>query len=301
MQKPHILHIFSPTNHVSPFDINMAYEAKFDVVVPHPRVGLDDIHVMTQDTIFSRNKEGIKKTCIFIGGRAFDVAIDMFEKARQAMVPPFAISVFADPSGAITTAAATIACIEANLKNAGNSLKRKKIHIIGGTGPVGLCAGVLAQNCGAEVFLFSHRGLKIAEEFTALQNKKFNVQMHGADMSTKELLASNLQSTDIIINAAKAGIQVISKEQLQQLNNLLIAADINAVPPLGVETVASNDNGKVIEVNPNNALGIGALAIGNIKYKVHCKILEIMKDSDEPLYLNHEDTFKVAQEHVAKK
>lgn len=300
MYQPHILHIFSPSNQVSPFDVNMAYEAEFDIVVPYPLVGLGDIYAMTQDTIFSRSRAGIKKTYIFIGGRAFDVAIDMLEQAKKAMVPPFAVSVFADPSGSITTAAAIIACIEAQLKNTGDSLEGKKIHIIGGTGPVGLCAGVLAENCGADVFLLSHRGLKVAEEFTMLQNKKFNVQMRGVDMSTDASLVSVLQSTDIIINSAKAGMQMINKEKLQKANKLLIAADINAVPPLGIEGIASHDNGKTLEDTPNNTLGIGALAIGNVKYKVHCQILEIMKKSEKPLYLNHEDALKVAREHVAK-
>ena len=301
MQQPHILHIFSPSNYVSPFDVNMAYEAEFDAVIPYPLVGLESIYAMTQDTIFSRSQAGIKKTCIFIGGRSFELAIDMLEQAKKAMVPPFAVSVFADPSGAITTAAALIACIEAQLKKAGDSLEAKKIHIIGGTGPVGLCAGVLAQNCQADVFLLSHRGLKVAQEFTTLQNKKFNVQMHGADMSSEASLASILQSTDIIINCAKAGVQVVSKEELQKANKLLIAADVNAVPPSGIETVASHDNGVILEDTPNKTLAIGALAIGNVKYQVHCKIFEIMKNSQNPLYLNHEDAFKIAREYVAKK
>ena len=38
MQPPHLLHIFSPTKYVSPFDINMAYEAKFDAVIPYCNV-----------------------------------------------------------------------------------------------------------------------------------------------------------------------------------------------------------------------------------------------------------------------
>jgi len=32
MQHPHLLHIFSATKYVSPFDINMAYECARDIV-----------------------------------------------------------------------------------------------------------------------------------------------------------------------------------------------------------------------------------------------------------------------------
>ena len=34
MKDPYLLHIFNPTKNVSPFDVNMAYEAEFDGVIP---------------------------------------------------------------------------------------------------------------------------------------------------------------------------------------------------------------------------------------------------------------------------
>ena len=112
MKDPYLLHMFNPTKNVSPFDVNMAYEAEFDGVIPYSEVALEDIHALTQDTIFSRGKKGVKRTGIFIGGREFGLAIDMLNRAKTAMVPPFEVSVFADPSGAITTAAALMACVE---------------------------------------------------------------------------------------------------------------------------------------------------------------------------------------------
>ena len=161
MKDPYLLHMFDPSKNVSPFDVNMAYEAEYDGVIPYGEVTLEDIHTLTQDTIFSRGPAGVKRTSIFIGGRDFGLAIDMLNRAKAAMVPPFEVSVFADPSGAITTATAMIACIEVWVKNkTGDSLEGKSIHIIGGTGPVGTCAGIIAANCGAEVSLLSHRGLK---------------------------------------------------------------------------------------------------------------------------------------------
>ena len=52
MKDPYLLHVFSPTRYVSPFDINMAYEAHYDAVIPYCNVTLDEIHPLTQDTIF---------------------------------------------------------------------------------------------------------------------------------------------------------------------------------------------------------------------------------------------------------
>ena len=56
------------------------------------------------------------RTGIFIGGRDVLLAADMLERAKEAMVPPFVVSVFADPSGSYTTAAALVACVEAALE-----------------------------------------------------------------------------------------------------------------------------------------------------------------------------------------
>ena len=301
MKDPYLLHMFNPTKNVSPFDVNMAYEAEFDGVIPYSEVALDDIHALTQDTIFSRGKKGVKRTGIFIGGREFGLAIDMLNRAKTAMVPPFEVSVFADPSGAITTAAALMACIEVQLKKkTGDSLSGKRIDIIGGTGPVGVCAGILAANCGAKVYLTSRRGTKVATEYASEYNARFGVEMYGADSGTDDAVVEFIKQSDVVIGAAKAGIQVLSKAQLGKAENLQVAADVNAVPPLGIEGVGVHDMGVELESTPQKALGLGALAIGDIKYKVHFRMFEMMKQTDTPLYLDHERAFEVAREFAAK-
>jgi methylene-tetrahydromethanopterin dehydrogenase len=112
MEKPFILHLFTPTPQASPFDVNMAYDAGYDAVVPYTNVALDQVAALTQDAIFSRGPKGAKRTGIFIGGRENGLAADMLDAARKAMFPPFEVSVFADPSGAFTTAAAMVAVVE---------------------------------------------------------------------------------------------------------------------------------------------------------------------------------------------
>lgn len=301
MKDPYLLHMFNPTRNVSPFDVNMAYEAEFDGVIPYPEVTLDDIHALTQDTIFSRGKKGVKRTGIFIGGREFGLAIDMLNEAKSAMVPPFEVSVFADPSGAITTAAALMACVEHQLqKKSGESLSKKRIDIIGGTGPVGVCAGILAANCGATVYLTSRRGAKVATEYASEYNARFGVDILGADSSTEEKVMEFLPETNIVIGAAKAGIQILSKRQLSEAENLLVAADVNAVPPVGIEGVGINDMGVDLPETPQNAIGLGALAIGDVKYKLHLKLFEMMKNAETPLFLDHNRAFDVARRIVDK-
>ena len=62
----------------------------------------------------------------------------MVDAAKKAMVPPFEVSIFADPSGAFTTAAGLVACVEHQLKKHHQmELAGARVVIFGGTGPVG--------------------------------------------------------------------------------------------------------------------------------------------------------------------
>jgi methylene-tetrahydromethanopterin dehydrogenase len=301
MKDPYLLHIFNPTKNVSPFDVNMAYEADFDGVIPYSNVTVEEVYALTQDTIFSRGATGVKRTGIFIGGREFGLAIDMLRQAKGAMVPPFEVSVFADPSGAITTAAALIALIEHWLiKQSGEDLEGKKVHIFGGTGPVGICAGILASLCKAEVFITSHRGAEVAQRIADEYNGRYKVNMHGAGSGTDEDVKLFLHDSNVVIGAARAGIRVMSKTQLEQAQNLIVAADVNAVPPTGIEGIDVNDMGENLGIPSSKAVGIGALAIGNLKYKVHYELFQMMKKAEKPVYLDHIKAFDVARKLIEK-
>lgn len=299
MKDPYLLHMFNPTRNASPFDVNMAYEAAYDGVITYANVTLEDIPGLTQDTIFSRGPKGVKRTGIFIGGREFGLAMDMLEAARRAMVPPFEVSVFADPSGAITTAAALIAAVEHWSRRQGHGeLAGKVMHVFGGTGPVGICAGLLADSCGAEVHLVSHMGTGFAKQKADEYNSRYGTRMRPADCSTPEATAALLSRSEIIVGAAKAGVRVLDSTHLAQAPHLRVAADVNAVPPTGIEGIEVNDMGKVLEHSPAGAVGIGALAVGDIKYKVHTELFRMMYEASKPLYLEFKAAFEVARRIV---
>ena len=52
-----ILHFVTPLKNVSPFDVNMAADAGFDVIVPYTDVDLKEVAGLVQDAIFSRAPE----------------------------------------------------------------------------------------------------------------------------------------------------------------------------------------------------------------------------------------------------
>ena len=92
---------------------------------------------------------------------------------------------------------------------------------------------------------------------------------------------------------------MLSRAQLGAAAELLVAADVNAVPPAGIEDVGVNDKGKELESTPTKALGIGALAIGNVKYQVHYRLFQLMIQAEKPVYLDHIKAFEVAREIAA--
>ena len=83
MSKKNILHMISPQGNVSPFDVNMACDAGYDVVIPYTNVNLTDVKGLVQDAIFSRSVNNAKKTGIFICGKDASLALDMMDMAKK--------------------------------------------------------------------------------------------------------------------------------------------------------------------------------------------------------------------------
>ena len=271
MATKNILHMFSPLKHMSPFDVNMALDAGFDSVTPYTGVMLDDITPLVQDAMFSRSPRDAVRTGVFIAGKDAGLALDMMERLRAALLKPFEISAFADPAGSFTTAAAMVACVEKLLKEKkGRSLANTKILIFGATGVVGYASGVIAALEGAEVTLAGYDGVTRVQAKADDIKKRFGVDVRAIDASTEEKKLAALGSAEVAFCAAAAGKQVLSAAALASAKSLLVAADVNAVPPAGVEGLELMDNG--VEL-PSGALGVGPLAIGDVKYKTEVRLV----------------------------
>lgn len=300
MTRPYILHMFTPGRQVSPFDVNMAADAGWQMVVPYGDVGIDAIASMTQDTVFSRGPKGVAHTGIFIGGRDALLAADMLEKARAAMVKPFIVSVMADPSGAYTTAAALVACVDAQLlKHHGAGLAGRRVVVLGGLGPVGRIAGVLAAQAGASVALSGRGGQAVAQAAADQTGRRFGVTLEGVSAADASAVQASIANADVVLGCAAAGVQVLSAAQLAQARQLKVAADVNAVPPLGIAGVGVMDDG--VALAQGTAVGIGALAIGNVKYQTQHRLLVRMRESEKALVLGFAEAFAVAREVLAEK
>lgn len=294
MATKNILHMLSPLKHMSPFDVNMALDAGFDSVTPYTGVTLDEVTPLVQDAMFSRSPRDAVRTCVFFAGKDAGLALDMMERLKASLLKPFEISSFADPAGSFTTAAAMVACVEKVLKKKkGRDLAKSKILIFGATGVVGYASGVIAALEGADVTLAGYDGAARVQAKADDIKKRFGVHLHAVDASTPEKLLDALVDAEIVFCAAAAGKQVLSASALASAKSLIIAADVNAVPPAGVEGLQLMDNG--VEM-PGGILGIGPLAIGDVKYKTESGLFQRLATSSTHLALDFRDAFALARE-----
>ncbi len=295
MSKPRILHFLTPLANVSPFDVNMAVDAGF-VIQSYTGVAIKDIAGLTQDAMFSRPPGDAAKTCLFIGGRDALLALDMLAAAKAAMFPPFEISLFADPSGAFTTAGAMIACVERRLKARQATLAGSKVAVFGAKGVVGGVVGVIAAEAGAEVTLVAHDQSGVVATKAAEFSRRFARPFATADGSTEAGRRAVLATADIVLAAGRAGVQVLSQSDLAAARRLSVAADINAVPPAGIAGVDVSADGAPIPETPG--VGIGAFAIGGIKFQVQHALLRRIHSAEKAQLLDFGDAYRTALDIV---
>lgn len=295
MEKPHILHFLTPLPNLSPFDVNMACDAGF-AVAGYTGIALGDVPGLTQDAMFSRAPQDAAKTVLFFGGRDAMLALDMAEASKKAMFPPFENSIFADPSGAFTTAAAMVALVEKHLRKAGGALDGARVAVFGAKGVVGGVVGIIAAEAGAKVDLVGYDRTDVVPKKAAAFERRFGRQFGAVDGSTEEGRRAALADADVVLAAAKAGIQVLSRADLAAAQRLKVAADINAVPPAGIEGLAAKADGAALD---DGALGIGALAIGNVKFRVQHGLLRRLRDAGKAQFIDHQEAFRLARDIVA--
>jgi methylene-tetrahydromethanopterin dehydrogenase len=295
MADKYILHMITPLKQMSPFDVNMALDAGCDAVATYVGVTLEAVTGLAQDAMFSRPPKLGVKTAMFFGGSSATVALDMMRAAKLALVPPFAISLFADPAGSFTTAAAMVACVESLLKSRKNRpLRGLSVAVFGGTGVVGFSAAVIAAQQGANVKLAGYDGVARVSAAAREIKLRFDLTVTPLDASNDAKKAEILAAAEVVLCAGPAAVQVLSRAQLNAAPNLLVAADVNAVPPSGIDGLERQANG--VALTPQGALGIGALTVGALKYRTEFGLFGKMIAAHQPLHLDFRDAFALARE-----
>jgi methylene-tetrahydromethanopterin dehydrogenase len=227
--------------------------------------------------------------------------MDMVDAAKAAMVPPFEVSILADPSGAFTTAAGVVACVERQLKQRHQmELNGAQVVIFGGTGSIGIITGVIASLAGAITTLVDYLSPDVALAKASEYNRRCGTRLKGTYGCSDADKARLVSRADVVISTAKAGVQVLSASVLEDARLLKVVADINASPPAGIEGVNPKDDGAPTQHVPaaKEAVSVGPLTIGKVKVKTQQALLRSMLETEKPIYLDFAHAFRVARELV---
>jgi len=288
--------IFLDTDkHASPFDILTTIDVFPDAtILKYEDVTVEDAEKIIYDAMFPRGPEGAKHTKIFINGRDFKRVNDILEKTRKCMFPPFELAIIIDPRGAYTTATAAVAkTLELSIERGFGGVENKAVTVLAGTGPVGQTAARLYASEKANVIVTS-RDLQRASSVATKINEEFEEErVRGVEAQTPDEIGKAIENAEIVLSAGAAGTQLLPLDALKEYGkHCKMVADINAIPPLGVEGLKPEADGE--ELLPN-IFGIGSLTIGKLKNKVEAKLIKRAAEEPKGIF-----DYKIAYE-IAKK
>ena len=267
----------------SSFDSITALDAGIDHILTYSGIIPGEVSDIVYGAMFTRGEEELKNSAIFIGGSNVTVGEIMLKEALECFFENTRVSVMMDANGCNTTAAAAVR----KILSCGN-IKGKNVTVLGGTGPVGMrAAGLLAKE-GALVTITSRNPEK-ANDACELITKRF-----GAEVTS--VCVNGIHETDEVIGESYAvlstgayGVTMLSESGWKNNSSLKVIADVNAIPPLGIEGIKSHWSAKEKE----GKLVFGAIGIGGLKMKVHRECISILFEQND-LVLDAEGIYNVA-------
>ncbi len=297
-----ICYFFDTDDNASPFDINMAYDSGFDIVIPISKMKAENVPKLVQDAIFSRRPNA--PTTFFIGGSDIKEGEKIAKAVIKSLVPPFECPVIIDPRGSHTTASAVVAMTidMAKRKHGFEDLKDKKV-VIFGAGPVGQIAAILAARIGCNTYLVETWD-KSNDYFIKQLVTELNEEIGDQAIKIKAVFAPKLEerfnvvkNAEIIWSLAAAGVEILNEELMKKLNGKKIVVDINLVPPYGIDGIKPKH--KNDEIYPG-IFGIGALAIGRLKADSEGQILKEAANTKGLKVFDYNYAFEIAKELLKK-
>lgn len=286
--------------HVSPFDVLTAMDLFPDAqILTYSNVSAEAAKTLIRDAMFPRGPEGARHTKIFIGGSDVDKASGIVEAAKAVMFPPFELAVLVDPRGAYTTASAAVAkTLAMSVRHGFGNFRDKTVSVLAGTGPVGQVAAALYAMEGARVVV-SSRSLEKATAVAAKINMAQGAEnVRGVEAATDEGVGEAIKDAHVVLAAGAAGTKLLSLDVLRAYGRRCrIVADVNAVPPLGVEGLKPSEED--VEFAPN-VFGIGALAVGTFKNKVAARLFRQVMDASKGVF-DYRAAYKAAKSMALEK
>ncbi len=273
----------------SVFDAITAYDAGVDALLPYGGIEPREVRDLVYGAMFTRGPEDLKNTAVFIGGIDVGKGEALLHETLAAFFGPMRVSVMLDSNGCNTTATAAVVKIISRVPVQG-----RKVVVLAGTGPVGQRAAALLAKEGAQVTLTSRTTERAQAACNAL-NARFGAIAAPAAVADAAATARVLEGACAVLCTGVEGVKLVSESEWQDHPTLRVLADVNAVPPLGVEGSQAHWDGKEIR----GKLLFGALGIGGFKMKVHKRSVARLFECND-LVLDAEEIMVIAKELAAQ-
>ena len=273
----------------SAFDQAVAYDSNVDNIISYGGITRDNVTPHVHGMIFTRGGKNLKNSAIFIGGSNVPASELVGSAVKKAFFGPVSVSVMLDPNGSNTTAAAIVRKVMTDYDVTG-----KKVVIIG-SGPVGQRAALFLLKEGASEVVITSRDITRSKAIVHQMKEAYGIEVTPGEGRSDESVAALMKDAHVAIAAGPAGVCVIPETAWLNSDNLEVIADVNAVPPQGVEGLEVMDNG----TEKSGIRFYGAIAIGNFKMKVHRGAIESLFESNDQ-FLDETTIYDIACKVDAK-
>lgn len=278
----------------SVFDAITAYDAGVDRILQYSGVKPEDVRNLVYGAMFTRGGDDLRSSAVFIGGSDVSSGEEMMKAAVESFFGPMRVSVMLDANGCNTTAAAAVR----KILSAGE-IKGRKTVVLGGTGPVGMRAAAMLAGEGAHVILAETCGMsgkvphskERSEKACGMVKERFGAEVSPADVRDFEAVKGILKGAYAVLCTGAAGIMLLPESIWLEHLDLYVLADVNAVPPLGIENTKPHWDGKEV----GGKVIFGALGIGGLKMKIHRRSLVRLFEQND-LVLDAEEIYATAKE-----
>ncbi len=279
--KQSILIQLDTDSHPSVFDRVVAVDSGVQHLFSYGGVTPDAVMPLVHGCIFTRGPKDLGKTAIFIGGSDVTAGENVLAEVRKHLLPMFglSVSVMLDSNGANTTAVAAVIAAGRHM-----DLKTAKSLVLGGTGPVGQRVARLLAAAGGHVRIGSRSRDKAEVVAAAIRKVVPTANVEAVASSSGADAPTALDGRELVVAAGAPGAMMMPQKYRTACKSLLVAIDLNGVPPAGIEGVELNDKA----VNRQDCICYGALGVGGTKMKVH-------KASITALFTKNDQVFDIDQ------
>jgi len=274
------------------FDRVVAFDGGADEVMSYGGVTEETVRDFVHGAIFTRGPKDLHHTAIFIGGTDMAAGERVLRAVTKTFFGPMRVSVMLDSNGSNTTAVAAVA----RLQQAVGDVTGLRALVTAGSGPVGQRAAGLLARAGAQVTVTSRRaggGAMAAAIEARFGDAVAAGSIREAAMADAAQAAVALEGMELLLNAGPAGACLVPRDAWVGRAGLRAAADLNAVPPLGIEGIEVSDNA----VERAGTIVFGALGVGGLKMKIHKACIARLFERND-LVLDAETIAEVARSRI---